>query len=97
MVGLIGPDGVGKSSLLALIAGARVLQRGRSRCWAATWPSAATAAASCPHRLYAAGLGQEPLPHAVGEENLQFFAACFQATPRLSGASASTDLTRPPG
>ena len=28
MVGLIGPDGVGKSSLLALISGARKLQQG---------------------------------------------------------------------
>jgi ribosome-dependent ATPase len=28
MVGLIGPDGVGKSSLLALIAGARKIQQG---------------------------------------------------------------------
>ena len=29
MVGLIGPDGVGKSSLLSLIAGAREVQSGR--------------------------------------------------------------------
>src|SRR5690606_4017067 len=29
MVGLIGPDGVGKSTLLGLIAGARELQQGR--------------------------------------------------------------------
>lgn len=29
MVGLIGPDGVGKSSLLALVAGARVIQSGQ--------------------------------------------------------------------
>ena len=29
MVGLVGPDGVGKSSLLALIAGARRVQQGR--------------------------------------------------------------------
>src|SRR3546814_6525084 len=29
MVGLIGPDGVGKSSLLSLIAGARAVQTGR--------------------------------------------------------------------
>ena len=28
MVGLIGPDGVGKSSLLALVAGARIVQEG---------------------------------------------------------------------
>ena len=29
MIGLIGPDGVGKSSLLALLAGAKVVQQGR--------------------------------------------------------------------
>ena len=29
MVGLIGPDGVGKSSLLSIIAGARKIQSGR--------------------------------------------------------------------
>lgn len=29
MVGLIGPDGVGKSSLLSLVAGARAIQDGR--------------------------------------------------------------------
>ena len=29
MVGLIGPDGVGKSSLISLIAGARVIQEGQ--------------------------------------------------------------------
>ena len=29
MVGLIGPDGVGKSSLLSLVAGARAVQTGR--------------------------------------------------------------------
>jgi ribosome-dependent ATPase len=32
MVGLIGPDGVGKSSLLGLIAGARRIQTGRVQC-----------------------------------------------------------------
>ncbi|WP_163500356.1 ATP-binding cassette domain-containing protein, partial [Escherichia coli] len=31
MVGLIGPDGVGKSSLLALLAGARKMQDGEIR------------------------------------------------------------------
>lgn len=29
MVGLIGPDGVGKSSLLSLVSGARAVQEGR--------------------------------------------------------------------
>ena len=50
MVGLIGPDGVGKSSLLSLISGARVIEQGRL-------PA---------QRLEAAGAGQKPLPHLVG-------------------------------
>ncbi|MCJ9712566.1 ATP-binding cassette domain-containing protein, partial [Bordetella hinzii] len=29
MVGLIGPDGVGKSSMLALVAGSRAVQQGK--------------------------------------------------------------------
>jgi ribosome-dependent ATPase len=29
MIGVIGPDGVGKSTLLALIAGVRIIQQGR--------------------------------------------------------------------
>ena len=35
MIGLIGPDGVGKSTLLGIIAGVRRIQAGTSRCWAA--------------------------------------------------------------
>src|SRR4051794_3233722 len=31
IVGLIGPDGVGKSSLLSIIAGARQIQQGRAK------------------------------------------------------------------
>ncbi|MCA9181794.1 MAG: ATP-binding cassette domain-containing protein, partial [Planctomycetales bacterium] len=29
MIGLIGPDGVGKSTLMSLVAGAKILQTGR--------------------------------------------------------------------
>ncbi len=29
MIGLIGPDGVGKSSLLALLSGAKIVQEGK--------------------------------------------------------------------
>ena len=40
MVGLIGPDGVGKSSLLALIAGARRIQSGQVQVLGANMASA---------------------------------------------------------
>ena len=36
MVGLIGPDGVGKSTLLSILAGARKCNRAASSCSAAT-------------------------------------------------------------
>ncbi|HRO62028.1 MAG TPA: ATP-binding cassette domain-containing protein, partial [Burkholderiaceae bacterium] len=62
MIGLIGPDGVGKSSLLSLIAGARAVQQGRIDVLGGDIGSAA-------HRnLY---------PTLSIEENLQFFARLF--------------------
>lgn len=66
MVGLIGPDGVGKSSLLSLISGARVIEQGNvivgrryARC--ETSPRRLSA-----HRLDAAGAGEKPLSHVIG-------------------------------
>ena len=56
MVGLIGPDGVGKSSLLSLISGARVIEQGGE----------ASPRRLPAHRLDAAGAGQKSLPHLVG-------------------------------
>ena len=65
MVGLIGPDGVGKSTLLALIAGVRTFSRAALRSSAATWPTEHIASAqACAHRLYAAGPRPQPLPDA---------------------------------
>ena len=42
MVGVIGPDGVGKSTLLALIAGSKKMQQGKVTCSAATSPTRPT-------------------------------------------------------
>ena len=47
-VGLIGPDGVGKSSLLGIIAGARHIQTGQVRCSTETWRMLAIATKSAP-------------------------------------------------
>ena len=78
MVGLIGPDGVGKSSLLSLIAGARRIQRGRSRCSAATWPTARHRRAVCPRIAYMPqGLGKNLYPTLSVFENIDFFARLF--------------------
>ncbi len=62
MVGLIGPDGVGKSSLLSLISGARVIEQGSVMVLGGgnvAYDCARTA-------LDAAGAGQKSLPHLVG-------------------------------
>jgi ABC-type multidrug transport system ATPase subunit len=39
MIGVIGPDGVGKSTLLALIGGVRIIQQGLSRSLMVIWPT----------------------------------------------------------
>ncbi len=48
MVGLIGPDGVGKSSLLSIVAGARQIQSGEVLVLGGDMADAAHRAAICP-------------------------------------------------
>jgi ribosome-dependent ATPase len=52
MVGLIGPDGVGKSSLLSIIAGARQVQSGRVLVFDGDVTDSAHRAAICPRIAY---------------------------------------------
>ena len=67
MVGLIGPDGVGKSSLLSLIAGARCDPAGRVEVLGGDMADARHRRAVCPRIAYMPqGLRQEPLSDAVG-------------------------------
>ena len=67
MVGLIGPDGVGKSSLLALIAGARRIQQGQVEVLGGDMADAGFRRAACPRIAYMPqGLGKNLLPDAVG-------------------------------
>ena len=78
MSGLIGPDGVGKSSLLALIAGARALQQGRIEALGGDMASRRHRSAVCPRIAYMPqGLGRNLYPTLSVEENLQFFARLF--------------------
>ena len=78
MVGLIGPDGVGKSSLLALIAGARQIQQGRVQVLDGDMADADHRRAVCPRIAYMPqGLGKNLYPTLTVFENLEFFARLF--------------------
>ena len=78
MVGLIGPDGVGKSSLLSLAAGARRIQAGRVEVLGGDMASARHRDRVCPHIAYMPqGLGKNLYPTLSVAENLQFFGRLF--------------------
>jgi ribosome-dependent ATPase len=78
MVGLIGPDGVGKSSLLALVAGARAVQLGSVEVLGGDMTRRRHRQSVCPNIAYMPqGLGKNLYPTLSMEENLQFFARLF--------------------
>src|SRR5690606_33603792 len=78
MVGLIGPDGVGKSSLLSLLAGVRIIQEGTVEVLGGDMASKAHRNKVCPRIAYMPqGLGRNLYPTLSVEENLQFFARLF--------------------
>jgi ribosome-dependent ATPase len=78
MVGMIGPDGVGKSSLLSLVAGARIIQEGTVEVLGGDMRERAHRNRVCPQIAYMPqGLGRNLYPTLSVEENLQFFARLF--------------------
>ena len=78
MVGLIGPDGVGKSSLLSLIAGAHVIQEGLVYVLNGDMKDKTHRQNVCTRIAYMPqGLGKNLYPTLSVEENLQFFARLF--------------------
>lgn len=78
MVGLIGPDAVGKSSLLSLLSGARAVQEGRVKVLDGDMAGARHRSDVCPHIAYMPqGLGKNLYPTLSVEENLQFFGRLF--------------------
>ena len=88
MAGLIGPDGVGKSTLLALISGVRRLQTGSASVLSGDITERGHLRA-CNHRIayMPQGLGRNLYPTLSVTENLDFFG-------RLFGQSASERRAR---
>lgn len=80
-VGLIGPDGVGKSSLLALVAGARRIRQGHVHVLGGDMANRRHRGRVCPRIAYMPqGLGRNLYPTLSVEENLQFFGRLFGHT-----------------
>src|ERR1035441_3653798 len=88
MVGLIGPDGVGKSSLLSIVAGARQIQSGNVFVLDGDIKDSAHRAAICPRIAYMPqGLGKNLYADLSVRENIEFFG-------RLFGQSRSEQIGR---
>lgn len=78
MIGLIGPDGVGKSTLLSIIAGARRVQSGRVVVLDGDMADSGHRAAVCPRIAYMPqGLGKNLYPDLSVGENIEFFGRLF--------------------
>src|SRR5690554_6626122 len=99
MVGLIGPDGVGKSSLLALIAGARALQEGELQVLGGDMRDARHRNAVGPSIAYMPqGLGKNLYPTLSVAENVDFFGRLFghdraERERRIADLLSATGLT----
>ena len=78
IVGLIGPDGVGKSSLLSIAAGARKIQTGKVEVLGADMADVKQRAVLCPRIAYMPqGLGKNLYPDLSVRENIEFFGRLF--------------------
>ena len=78
LVGLIGPDGVGKSTLLAILAGARAIQDGAVDVLGTDISNATSRSLICPRIAYMPqGLGKNLYPNLSVKENIEFFARLF--------------------
>ena len=106
-VGFIGPDGVGKSSALALISGARKVQGGTVKVLGGSMEDAKHRNAILPRIAYMPqGLGKNLYMDLTVRENLEFFGRLFgqgkhERDERIARLVAATGLdpftTRPAG
>lgn len=78
LIGMIGPDGVGKSTLLSLVTGAHAMQEGNLRVLGGDMRDRVHRNKVCPKIAYMPqGLGKNLYFTLTVEENLQFFARLF--------------------
>ncbi len=78
VAGLIGPDGVGKSTLMGLLAGARAIQEGRIEALGGDMSRTAHRNAVCPRIAYMPqGLGRNLYADLSVAENISFFGRLF--------------------
>lgn len=78
VVGVIGPDGVGKSSLLSLVAGARTIQKGHVEVLDGSMASAAHRGSAYPRIAFMPqGLGRNLYPTLSVFDNVDFFGRLF--------------------
>ena len=79
MVGFIGPDGVGKSTLLGVIAGARQVQSGNAFVLDGNIKNSEHRTAICPRIAYMPqGLGRNLYADLSVRENIEFFGRLFR-------------------
>jgi len=78
LVGLIGPDGVGKSSLLGIVAGAKRIQQGKVEVLGGDMADSRHRSAICPRIAYMPqGLGKNLYADLSVRENIEFFGRLF--------------------
>ncbi len=97
-VAIVGPDGVGKSTLLALVSGARRIQAGRVRVLGGDMADRHHRDAVCPRIAYMPqGLGRNLYPDLSVRENVDFFGRLFgqgraEREARIADLLAATGL-----
>lgn len=97
-IGLVGPDGVGKSTLLGLLSGARKLQEGRITVLGADMTARRDRRQACTQIAYMPqGLGKNLYTELSIRENLDFFGKLFglnrqERTQRIDRLTGSTGL-----